>query len=392
MKIKSLGASSSNRWFNCPGSVRSCMVAPVIEGESGAADEGTAAHRLFELCLKKDVPAETYLDKKLKIERASVPSWPVDADMVDHIQAGVDLVKEKLGKGELWLENEIVIPTKPVPTRGTLDCGWYGKYDSEFQLHLLDLKYGYRNVEVSTTQLKIYAMAKLLHLQKLKKRVDSVHLWIYQPRSMHADGPFRHQKHSVSDFLKFGHELAAKVKAVCAPELTLHAGPWCLYCPAQSMCPEAEKAAWKTMRAKFREDDAVRIGELFLRIPYIKNWIKSIEEIAITMAMNGTMPEGTKLVDGRKSRSWPGGGKTDPEKQAQMDDMVPKLMKAFGLDIDDVAPRRLNSVAVVERKLDKSEKDDLEEYYHTSRGKEKLVPLDDTRYAITADLYFDKEE
>jgi hypothetical protein len=396
VKIKTLHASAAGRWFNCSGSVKSSLVAPPTGGDTHASDEGTAAHRLFELCLKSGVTADSYLDKTMKIERASVPTWEVNQEMVDHVQAGLSLVKRKRGKGEFWSEGRVFIPTKPIPVEGTFDAGWHGSYivngKKERQLHLLDLKYGWINVEVTDNrQLMIYALGKLLEMQKLKKQVDSVHVWIYQPRSIHADGPFRLQTYSVEDLMAFRKELEEKVKEVMSVKLHLNAGPWCLYCPAHAMCPEAEKAMLRTVRTKYREGDAARVGELFLLLPYLKSWIKALENTALTMAHAGSMPEGLKLVDGKRSRSWPGGGKKEPEKLTQLKEIMPLLMKKFGLTVDQIAPRRLNSPAAIEKQIDRAHRDELEEFYVWSAGKEKLVPSDDSRYTASINLYFEAE-
>jgi len=54
-----LNCSSSERWQNCPGSIREEEVYPNISG--AAAIDGTGSHLLLELCLKSGRKAASYV-------------------------------------------------------------------------------------------------------------------------------------------------------------------------------------------------------------------------------------------------------------------------------------------------------------------------------------------
>ena len=401
--IKNVRASSAHRWWECLGSVRAEAMAPIGE-ESDIAREGTAAHKVFELTLKSNKDADVYLGETINLGKGD--EWLVDEDMVDHIQAGVDLVRAKRGKGKLWLESGISIATKPIPTLGTLDCAWYGKYliepetptkkvkaVMEYQLHVLDLKYGQGKVTEAhdNKQLKVYALGKLRELLKTKLPVDSVHLWIYQPRVMHADGPFRHVKLETYDLLEFEADLNAKVVSVMKPNAPFKAGPWCLYCKAHGTCATAEDAALAVFRRKFNKEDRKRVGELLMIAPSVIKWAESIKALGKLMGNNGSPPEGFKMGPGRQSTRWKGGGKGETEQAKQMKDLLPKLMRATGLKEPDLISKKLLSVAKLRKKLPKEKRHKIDPFYFTTRGKDTLMPENDSRYAITANLFFDAE-
>ena len=60
-----LSASGSSRWLNCPGSVHAESIYPPDGEGSEFAIEGSMAHELADLCLKKNRDAESYIGKKV---------------------------------------------------------------------------------------------------------------------------------------------------------------------------------------------------------------------------------------------------------------------------------------------------------------------------------------
>lgn len=406
MKIKFLHASSAHRWWECAGSVRAEMIAPEVDGEAGIALEGTAAHRLLELCLKKRVEAELYVGETVRLPREKV-DFEVTEEMAEHIQAGVDLIRRRRGKGVLWTESEVGAVIRGVHVGGTLDAGWYGLYKNEievkgakpkklngkykaeeWQLHILDLKYGYLMVEElkKNRQLWIYARGKLRELQKDGKKVDSIHLWIYQPRVDSAEGPFKHVVIRPYELAEFEIELDEKVEAVLKPRAKLTAGRWCLYCRAQGVCLEAERAVLRIVRSKFSEDDTGRVGELMFLIPFVLGWAKSLKALANTMGFKGSPPIGWVMGRGRRSRRWTG------EKDDWYKAHGATLRKRFGLKDDDFAPRKLVGPAKARALVAEGKRDLFDKLWFWTQGKEVLQPADNARQAITMDTFFDSHD
>lgn len=392
MNIKSLRASSAHRWWNCLGSPRAEMIAPVIEAREVSL-EGSAAHYVLEHCLRKRLDAEVFLEETVRLPIEKVVWGPIKEDMVDHIQDGLDLIRSKRGKGMLWIESNIQLPTKPIPVRGKLDVSWYGRYLNAagkytWQLHVLDLKYGRLLVEAhDNKQLKLYAEGKLRELYAAKKPVDEIHLWIYQPRSTHPDGPFQHVVLTPYDMAEFKLELIDKVQAIVKPNAPLTAGRWCLYCGYHALCPAAEQANMRIIRTKLSEDDTGRIGELLHKKPQVVQWLKALTELASSMAANNVIPVGWIKTPGSNRRYFRG----DPK--SQLKEVVPKLKKQYGFKDADLIESKLRSVRKIETLLPKEKREDfVKKFVVFRRTADKLVPADSGRQALNGATYFDDED
>jgi hypothetical protein len=396
MNIRFLAPSRAHRWTVCAGSVRAEATAPMLSESSAIANEGTAAHYLFELCLRKKKDAEIFLGEELKLPK-NAGMWTVDEDMVEHVQDGIDLVRRKVGKGVLWTERYVELKVAGVQCGGTLDCGWYGKYHVdpldpgrgfEHQLHILDLKYGYGSVAEprNNKQIRIYALGKLRELQRQGKTVDTVHLWIYQPRLDHIDGPFLHDVVDEDELGAFEEYLVERIEAAKDPKAPREAGAHCLYCAAHAVCGTAEKAMYRLVRNKFSEDDTGRVGALLFDVPMMQQWIKSIKDLGYAMAQNGSPPIGWILGAGRRSKAWNG----DREKLVKQ--LIPKMKAKFGLKEDDYAPRKMLGVSRVTAMVPKDKQKELEALWHWTPGKEKLQPQDNARHMPRLSTYFDDED
>jgi len=378
-------------------------MAPHTEHEGVIAKEGAAAHRLLELCLKKKQDAEDFLEEEIYLPREK-EHYLVSEEMVDHIQAGIDLIRAKVGKGQMWLENPTSSKTHGVVVGGTLDTGWYGKYPKvddegmpdkkaglEFQLHILDLKYGRLLVEANDNkQLLIYGLNKYKELMKAKKPVDSIHLWIYQPRAEHYDtGPFQHIVISPFELFEFESELEEVVEQIQKPKPKFTAGSHCLYCRAHAVCAEAERATFQLMKRDYSAADTGRIGELLKAVPRVLAWAKAIKDLGNTMGQNGKPPLGFVMGLGRSSRRFPG----NPHDKDFTKKTITKIRKVFPkLKEADLAPPKLLSVAKIEKMLPKGDaRKKFSDLYITVRGKDRLVPIGSKGVVDAAD-YFDTED
>ena len=88
-----LSPSSAQRWINCPGSIREIEKAPPAP-DSFAAREGTAAHELAEVCLKRNQNADEFIG-------AFFNDFEVDEEMADAVQLYLDTVREYDGDPEV---------------------------------------------------------------------------------------------------------------------------------------------------------------------------------------------------------------------------------------------------------------------------------------------------
>ena len=93
-KHAEFSASGSSQWLNCSGSIgMKSLVAK--QKSSPAARDGTAAHQLLEMCLKDDMDAIEFIDRKIVVEDDDVKTEHyVDENMADAVQVCLDLVKD----------------------------------------------------------------------------------------------------------------------------------------------------------------------------------------------------------------------------------------------------------------------------------------------------------
>jgi len=310
-KHSRVSASSAFRWLKCPGSVR--MQTDIPDSPSEAADLGTAAHELGEMCLSKGTQsAAEHLGRKILVEQSG-REFIVDQEMVDGVQLYIDTVRK---------DRHEMLPGVKAAIEKKFHLDWlhkeiYGTNDAylsqEFGLlRVYDLKYG-RGVIVEpedNAQMKIYALGA-----KQGSTCEEVELVIVQPRAPHSEGPVRRWRISVEDLdawalgvLKPGAERALTNDA------PVKAGVWCKFCRALPVCPEVRKKASEVAKVAFDDPEpvfpapaALTGEELAKAVAFSKmfsSWGKEVEAYAKAMLERGMKIEGFKLVRGKASRSW----------------------------------------------------------------------------------------
>lgn len=159
--------SGAERWLSCPGSI--CLSKGLEEMPAEfAAEEGTAAHWLFE-------------DFKNRSSYSRAPNGiEITVEMQMEIVESLKRVKQECPKIiDIWKETrlsvwEVLRLKKPV-IWGTVDLVVFTKSD----LYLIDFKYGKYKVPVKENkQLLTYAVGLLEHVQEY----GQIHLVILQPR------------------------------------------------------------------------------------------------------------------------------------------------------------------------------------------------------------------
>lgn len=391
-------ASGAKRWMQCPGSL--ALARDAVPRQSGqAAQMGTCAHFLGEVCLREQADPQVYLGKWIKPEPE--PRWSnkgegfeIDADMAAAVRVYVDFVREALTGyqgAEMWLERRFslnwLFGDKGVGPLGdmfgTSDCSILELFGT---LHVIDYKHG-AGVPVDVIdnpQLLYYALGIA---QEADWAFETVKLTIVQPRAPHKDGPVRTwevSRKGLEDFrnqLRTAAELAEK--AWFAPDLGGYLHPSeeaCRFCPASGFCPALKEEAIRTARADFR--DVVRwspegLADSLNRIPMMQKFIKAVQEEALRRLMltDSGVAEFGKLVRGVGRRSI-----TDPEACAKYLDA-----KAIPLEISH-EPAKLKSPAQLEKSLKAAGLSvDLSGFIQKSEGSLQYAPLDDKREAVRPD-------
>ncbi len=298
------GASSAERWLNCPGSgvILDQLKLPQST-ESDFAAEGTAAHEAAAHCLREGI--DTW-----EIVGQSFHSRVVDAQMSDHVQTYLDYVRPMMVEGvTIGIEQRIGEDPAKRPHKdffGTVDFDAYGPdvYD------VVDLKYG-EGIVVEpddNAQMKYYAYGRLYSRTQRGIEVRSdriVRLHIVQPRAYHADGPIRMWETTAGEIIYWGENVLIPAMERAEFDTTLDAGPHCRFCPAKLFCPLMQSifgAAMKADASVLSNFGQKRIGLEYGMIPQVKMYIKALEEETYRRNMLGNTVPGTKLVAKRSNR------------------------------------------------------------------------------------------
>lgn len=227
MTTATIRPSSLGRIVACPGSLMAAAGAPAWHdaySDNTAREEGTACHQLAEHTLNGE-PLEV-ADNGVVID--------------DAMRAAVALYIGHLNTINACPEIELPLEIPQLgDCRGTADAvAFEGTH-----IHIVDLKYGFRQVEVwPNYQLIAYALGAAYH-RGIGWRQTTYTLTIVQPRGYHRGGPIR----SVT---VTGEELAQHVDAITtaignarSEKPTYSAGPQCGHCPARARCPTLRSVA-----------------------------------------------------------------------------------------------------------------------------------------------------
>lgn len=383
-----LAPSAASRWVACPASVDFIRRnADILPKESSVyADEGTKAHQF----------AADVLTGKTRL----IPSD--DAEMLTHVRAYVDFVREKVTQSGDKLYVERRVPLFYLPAQhGTVDAAIIGKK----RIYIADLKYG-AGVSVyakENKQLSIYAESLIQEMEVLEPIPDEtlVTLAIFQPRDRNDPNPIRLwaiNRGQLRQFTSHIEKAAHQIIETRGEGLNFNPDPdkQCLFCPAKGIC-KAYAAYGLSVITDAPVDVAIeqtitlpdpasltreqRMKVIAMR-KGLEKWLGAVEEQEVNELKAGTAPLAYKLVAGKSNRQW-----IDEDKAVEV--------LAEVLEADEYFPRTLVSPAQAEKLL-KSRgapdgfSDRFESVITKPAGNPTLVPVDDKRPALefnpTADL------
>jgi len=313
-----VGASSYYRYSQCPASVRLIASLPHQSGE--AADLGTAAHMVLEMCLEQNRDAEEFIDRQITVERSG-RKFIVDERMAEAVQHCVDVVRAiqemHLDEVKLMVEQTITLPWPELEMKafGTTDVVLWAEESKT--LHILDYKNGRGYVDVQeNTQLIFYAYGVI---ETLKIMPETLYLHIVQP---HADGEsWRYQAYDVAKLLARKPEMIAAINRVADPDAPAITGKHCEFCSAAPICP-AKKSEINGFLSEAlglpvavgeqpivtlpspKELTPEQLGLLCSSADILEQWISEVWKTAEAHALNGVHIPDHKVIRGSKHRRW----------------------------------------------------------------------------------------
>lgn len=326
-----LGASSAERWMNCPGSnvLLNTLDLPQSD-ESEYARDGTAAHEAAAHCLRGNLDS-------WEIVGMEFHGVKVDAVMADAVQDYMDnirSIREDHGPNVRSLVEYRISGDFHNLFYGTVD-------DAELTVHLgsgagpnkldiNDFKYGEGiAVDAEHNEQMMYYAVGILE-KNMFSDDDVVTLRIIQPRAFHLAGPVREWQ-TTAGALRLWKEtklIPAMVRAEI--DLTLEPGEWCRFCPAKIACPLLTALFEASIKADASVLPSVSNAALSRSLKFIapvKHYLKALEdETYRRMHLGGIIP-GFKLVPKKANRVLTTDGVEEAKKQFPIEDLYVTKMK-----------------------------------------------------------------
>lgn len=361
-----LSASSAKKWLNCTASVAMESVMP--HEESVYAKEGTTAHKLGELKIKKEKNGISYVEYCKAIE-----TLEIEQEMQYYTEMYKDFVIERyhnaMQKGNtvlLELEKRVNYSKYAKEGFGTADT----LIISDNTIEIIDLKYG-KGVKVeaeNNPQLMLYGLGALEAYDWLYD-IKNVVMTIYQPR-MDNISTFKMKAY---DLYKWGESIREIAERAYNGNGECVAGKHCTegFCRAKSKCKAfaeyvggIEKYQNKAIEMLSNDE----IVEILNKIDALVKWAKAVKEYALQQMLNGEEFTGFKLVEGRKSHCY-----------SMTDDEVASMLLQKGYAEDIVYKKTLRSVADMKKVLGADFDDVLSGFVLTKGGCPTIATLDDKR-------------
>lgn len=361
-----LSPSSAARWCTCHGSVG--LTKDMPDDVSQYADEGTRMHEMAAKAILAQRPIEAAPGSQEELLNEYINF------VLDEARGNVLMVERSVPVGKITGEAGAVGTADAIVLKDDL-------------LHVIDLKWG-AGVPVDAEgnrQLSIYAMAALDELTG-DTGIRRVRMTIVQPRV--GDGRPRSWEISVDELAAARAEIrkhaktAMQMAAGIIDPVFCPSKAACQFCKARGCCKHfaADALSAAGIEPPFDSMEQpmtpAERGRLLDAVPTVEAWLKAFTDESLKLALDGSMPDGYKLVRGRPGiRKW-----TDEEaaekKLAGM--KVAKADRTVSRVISPTAAQKL----VKAKKLSEAQWAKLEALVTRSEGSLALAPESDKRPAV----------
>ncbi len=303
MSHAKLSPSGASKWINCTPSAHLEQQFP--DSNSEYAREGTLAHTLAELLIKKElgrIPHPVFVS-----EYSAITFDPLYShDMESHCEDFKDFVIEKYHTIKAKDKNAVIKTESKLDLTAYVPEG-FGTGDviilGANTLCIIDLKFG-KGVPVSAvnnSQLKIYALGAL-DLYGVAFDFDEVELCIFQPRIDNSSTwitPLIELETWADQILMPAAKLAIDGGG------TFKAGEHCRFCRARVTCVAHAEMQLEIAKHEFAEPVVLapfQIADILTRAESFTSWVQAVKDYALAQAIAGQTWPGFKLVEGRSTR------------------------------------------------------------------------------------------
>ena len=363
-----LSASGASRWMACPPSARLEQDYP--NTSSPAAAEGTLAHELGELKLKKElglISTRKYNSSYKKIQGREFYA----PDMDGYVDRYVEICMEKISGARVTTVDAVTRIEARLNFSQWVPEG-FGTGDmviiADGCIEIIDLKYG-KGIPVSAIenkQMRLYALGAIKEYIFLYD-IQNVKMTIVQPRldSVSTD------EITTFDLMYWGDNTVKPLAELAiAGQGEFCSGDHCRFCRAKAICRARAEKNMELAKFDFAEGPVLgpeEIAEIIGQAEDLFKWAKDIQSYALEQAVAGIDYPGWKLVEGRSNRKY-----TDVAK------IVETLLEN---EIGDIyKPSELRGITDMEKTVGKKTFNDLcGIYVEKPQGKATLVIETDKR-------------
>lgn len=321
-----LGASSAERWINCPGSaalIRTMELPPTDEPEYRSL--GTSAHFALNKCLAEGLEAWEVIGQTFGLHVC-------DEDMSNAIQVFLDEAQQDKDfavanpnmETKFLFEQQIDYPEFHEQFYGTLDYAFiYNRV-----LKIRDYKHGQGiAVEVENNpQILYYAWGVL----RAHPDIEHVDLGIIQPRTFHRDGVVRTWSVTAEAVRTWAETVLKPAMRRAELEVDFLPGAWCRFCPAKLVCPVLKgmfEAAAVCDASQLQQYSRADLDRQYAQIEAVQSFIRALKAEVERRALLGEPFDAAKLVNRKADRVWkPGAEEALKELAGQQAYTKPELL------------------------------------------------------------------
>lgn len=315
-----IGASSCERFWNCPGSVCLQRKNPKENTSSIHAATGTVGHSLAEDALTNGKFLGHLIPRIGDIVEQEGYQIEITEEMIEDVMFYVNTVREDLSKsnyGKLIIEHNFTLPWIHHDARGTSDAVILEEFG---KLRVYDLKMGhklvsaYRNKQLLYYALGAYRLGDFLEIE----------LVIVQPKREELVDRVQRWSVSAAELETFEMELQSHIDLTDKDNAEIKAGNWCDWCPCTLTCPVTREAMVELGLTSFDDFKKPRVPDsgytikqlsaIMNALPLVENWIKEIKQLAFDEAQRGAEIKGFKLIKSWGNRAWIHGAEGEIEK------------------------------------------------------------------------------
>ncbi|HBS60856.1 MAG TPA: DUF2800 domain-containing protein, partial [Firmicutes bacterium] len=344
------------------------------------ADEGTTAHKLAEIKLRRNLTVcnsdkrET-LDKELEqVKQDQYYNTEMEHAVSEYVEQVTERfmeAKARSGDAQILLEERIDLSEWAPESFGTCDV----VIISEGVLEVIDLKYG-QGVPVSAEgnpQIRLYGLGAWNEYNYLYD-FSEVRLTIMQPRRDNISTEVL----PINDLLDWAENVVKPAAQLAlAGEGDFNPGDHCKWCLVKANCKARADKNMEPLSYQFKDPALLTIEEisaiLFIA-DQLQSWAKDVQKFAYDQALAGVVIPQWKLVEGRSNRV------IRDEKAAK----EALLAAEFSLD-RIVKPQELLGISELEKKHGKKTIAlALKDLIIKPPGKPTLVPETDRRPQINS--------